>query len=90
MNPSSREKGVYLDYVSETVFSRQIVSNGRWVLQYSDPIKGSTAWEEALNGNYEDRVTLRECFLYMMLLANVRHTAVNPLHMAQWVRDSPV
>ncbi|KAE8341870.1 hypothetical protein BDV24DRAFT_163094 [Aspergillus arachidicola] len=90
VSTSRRENGVYLGYVSETAFSRQIVPDGRWVLQYSDPIKGSTAWEEALNGNYEDRVTVRECFLYMMLLANVHHTAVNPLPMAQGVDKTGV
>ncbi|KAE8347712.1 hypothetical protein BDV24DRAFT_157187 [Aspergillus arachidicola] len=80
----------FLTTYEQTVFFRQVVSNGRWVLQYSDVIKGGTVRKEALNGNYQDRVTVRECFMYLMLLANVHHTAVNPLPMAQWVDQTPV
>ncbi|KAE8164788.1 hypothetical protein BDV40DRAFT_298107 [Aspergillus tamarii] len=41
---------VFLTTYERTVFSRQVVSNGRWVLQCSEPIKGSTASKDPLMG----------------------------------------
>ncbi|KAE8330048.1 hypothetical protein BDV39DRAFT_191005 [Aspergillus sergii] len=79
----------FLSTYEQTVFFRQIVSNGRWVLQYSEPIKGSTKYEEVLDGNYENRVTVRECFLHLIRLAETHHVGGNTLPMTQWVKNTP-
>ncbi|KAB8207799.1 hypothetical protein BDV34DRAFT_223003 [Aspergillus parasiticus] len=80
----------FLSTYNETIFFRQVVSNNVWVLQHSVPIQGNTAKQDGLNGNYNGRVSVRECFLYLMLLANAQHTAGNTLPMAQWVGATPI
>ncbi|KAB8265814.1 hypothetical protein BDV32DRAFT_144337 [Aspergillus pseudonomiae] len=80
----------FLTTYEETIFFRQILSNGSWGLQYSKPIKSSTAAQEAPTGDYEDRVSVRECFLHLIQLADTNHIAGSPLPMAQWVRATPI
>ncbi|OGM43519.1 hypothetical protein ABOM_008072 [Aspergillus bombycis] len=69
----------FLAMYEEMIFFRQILSNGSWVLQYSTPVKSSTAAQEDLDGDYEDRVSVRECFLHLIQLADTTHIAGNPL-----------
>ncbi|RMZ45773.1 hypothetical protein CA14_005202 [Aspergillus flavus] len=67
-----------------TIFLKEEMIGGVWGIAYSRPIMSCTEWEQVDDGNYEDRVSLRECFLYLVHMAESDHVANNQLPWGQW------
>lgn len=71
-----------------TIFLKEEMIGGVWGIAYSRPIMSCTEWEQVDDGNYEDRVSLRECFLYLVHMAESDHVANNQLPWGQWFTSS--
>ncbi|KAE8144195.1 hypothetical protein BDV25DRAFT_145895 [Aspergillus avenaceus] len=67
-----------------TIFLKQEVIGGVWTIAFSRPIMSCTEWKNVEDGNYEDTVSLRECFLYLVRMAENDHIANNQVPEEQW------
>ena len=66
------------------IFLKQEIIGGNWTIAFSRPIMSCTEAKRVDDGNYEDMVSLRECFLYLVQLAENNHVATNQLPEEQW------
>lgn len=73
----------FISTYKETLFLRQVFSNGGWRLQYSPIIKNETVGHAAAPQGWMNSGSLRQCMFYLSQEAIADHRAVN--NSAAWV-----
>jgi hypothetical protein len=71
----------------QTIFLKQERSQqGNWVLYFSPIILHTAEGARSLTTNIDHAVSLRECFLHIMILATNNYTANNTVTRHLWIQ----
>lgn len=88
-----QKRYAFLTTYNETLFLKQSqLSNGEWVLWYSNPIFHDTVsnFDPGSDRGYRDCVSIRECFLYFFYMSNssVNCVANNRMDNTSWTSST--
>ncbi|KAJ5781628.1 uncharacterized protein N7518_010111 [Penicillium psychrosexuale] len=77
----------FMSNYRETIFLRQVLIAGKWVVDYSPVILASTSYAKTDLGNLQavPVVSMRQCFLAVAALAEAQGPVYNTTPKSQWV-----